>query len=285
MHCTGCHFWSSRPTTCPSCRTLCRIQNLFRTGAFLRSQEDAIIQILRSACGAIEDLSELAIPVLKKEKAESNPPGFESEGSPGTGATEAAPASASEPVLEAPPGNFTKEEHTEEKEPVETVQAIPLSEKEARGEETETKKKKRKRKHRSGPSTKKEKRKKKKVQAEEEEQAGARSTAAPVEDLTTTQEEKDLQVHENPKKFELKPAPKGSGTPHSRHHELPTPPPAPRRPRSPDHPPPRRGRDYDRGDRYHRRERSKSIERRPYKKRGTKGVKHRERGRYWPYRR
>ncbi|CAK9102556.1 D-xylose-proton symporter-like 2 [Durusdinium trenchii] len=173
------------------------------------SQEDAIIQILRSACGAIEDLSELAIPVLKKEKAESNPPGFESEGSPGTGATEAAPASASEPVLEAPPGNFTKEEHTEEKEPVETVQAIPLSEKEARGEETETKKKKRKRKHRSGPSTKKEKRKKKKVQAEEEEQAGARSTAAPVEDLTTTQEEKDLQVHENPKKFELKPAPKG----------------------------------------------------------------------------
>eukprot|EP00913_Durusdinium_trenchii_P012472 g11708.t1 len=114
------------------------------------------------------------------------------------------------PVLEAPPGNFTKEEHTEEKEPVETVQAIPLSEKEARGEETETKKKKRKRKHRSGPSTKKEKRKKKKVQAEEEEQAGARSTAAPVEDLTTTQEEKDLQVHENPKKFELKPAPKGT---------------------------------------------------------------------------
>lgn len=90
----------------------------------MRSQEEGIIQILRSACGAIEDLSELAVPILKKEKAESNPPGLEGEGTPGSGASGSAPAAASEPVLEAPPGNFkerTKEEHTEEKEPVATV--------------------------------------------------------------------------------------------------------------------------------------------------------------------
>ena len=225
----------------------------------MRSQEEGIIQILRSACGAIEDLSELAVPILKKEKAESNPPGFEGEGTPGTGASGSAPAAASEPVLEAPPGNFkerTKEEHTEEKEPVETVQAIPLSEKEAEGEVTETKKK-RKRKHKSGPSTKKEKRKRKKAQAEDEAEAGAGSTGGVVEDLTTTKEEKDEQVQENPRKFELRPAPKGTGSPHSRHHELPPPPPAPRRPRSPDHPPPHRGRHREQRDRYRHRERSR----------------------------
>ena len=244
------------------------------------------------------------MPLLKKERLESNPPGFdkpEAEGatSAPSGSGVGKPAAAPEALAEEkadkedkaepdrPPGDFgvrAKEEHTEEKDPVELVKAEIKS---IEGEEGEApKKKKRKRKHKSGPSTKKEKRKKKEREATAVEEPGAGSTVSKLRDPEATTEEKDQLVAEQPVRCELKPAPKGSVAKHFSHYDLPTPPPAPKRPRSPDYPPPDRGQRRDgRGQQRHWRERSRSLERAPHRKRGTKGVKHRERGRYWPYQR
>ena len=169
--------------------------------------------MLRSVCGAIEDLSELAIPILKKERLESNPPGFETTPATAAQATSSASASGKPSAApdvgggdkveqeekrepERPPGDFgvrAKEEHTEEKDPVELVKAESKS---IEGDEVEEpkKKKKRKRKHKSGPSTKKEKRKKKEREAAAVEEPGAGSTASKLRDPEATTEEKDHPI-------------------------------------------------------------------------------------------
>ena len=178
-----------------------------------------------------------------------------------------------------------KEEHAEEKDPVHTVSKSPPAQ-EGKAEASGEKKKKRKRKHSSGTGPKKEKSKrKKKAEKHEEATDGAGSTDLNLDTLATTKEEKDQLVATLPQRFSLRPAPKGTVARHFSHHELPPPPPAPRRPKSPDHPPPNR--DHGRGHygQHYQRERSRSIERRPHRRRDSKGVKHRERGRYWPFRR
>lgn len=249
-------------------------------------------------------MSELAIPILKKEKLESNPPGFDnseqggSSSAPsgsGCGKPSEAPVAPVEQKVDEgeksepdkPPGDFgvrAKEEHTEEKDPVELVKA-ESQDVEIEGVEG-VKKKKRRKKHVSGTSTKREKKRTRRREKPAEEERGAGSTGATLQDPTATTEEKDQLVAEQPQKCELKPAPKGSVAKHFKHCDLPPPPPAPKRPRSPDYPPPdHRDRREPRGQQRHWRERSRSLARAPQRKRGTKGVKHRERGRYWPYQR
>ena len=59
------------------------------------------MQLLRTACGAIEDLTELAIPLLKKERAEANPAGFyTSPARSAIGSSGSAPSSVVKPPEE-----------------------------------------------------------------------------------------------------------------------------------------------------------------------------------------
>ena len=72
---------------------------------------------MRSACGAIEDLSEIAIPLLKRERVESNPPGLERPEKEGE---RSAPSSSgpgtpkddkeSKPEPDRPPGDLVTSE-------------------------------------------------------------------------------------------------------------------------------------------------------------------------------
>ena len=184
-----------------------------------------MVQLLRTACGAIEDLSEIAIPLLKKERAEANPKGFDTSPAPsGIGSSGSAPSVVSKPqeeskeavgeaIPEAPPGDFgvkAKEEHTEEKEPVHTVSKSPPA-REGTAEASGEKKKKRKRKHTSGTGPKKEKSKRrKKAEKEEKTTDGAGSTGLNLDTIATTKEEKDQLVATLPQRFNLRPAPKGT---------------------------------------------------------------------------
>ena len=277
---------------CSVCRAVERIRTLCKGGTLLRSQEAAALLILRTAVGDLQDLAELAAPVLEAESRAANP-------LPQTGSGEAPdvrakvevehPPSPSTSAPEIPPGDFDvkpKEEHVEEKEPVELVRETKEKKQETERDKEEKPKKLKKRKHKSGPSRKKEKARREKKESRSSKAAGAGSTGVDLSDPATSTEVKDQVVARHPSQYNLRPAPKGTVVKHFAHYDLPPPPPAPKRPRSPDHPPPaRRGWEADRGDRRHRRERSRSIERAPARKRGTKGVKHRERGRYWPRRR
>lgn len=147
------------------------------------------------------------------------------------------------------------------------------------------KKKKRRKRHKSGTSTKRDKKKRRLQGNTVEEEPGAGSTGTDLQDPTVPTEEKDQLVADRPRQFELRPAPKGSVAHHFRHY-LPPPLAAPKRPRSPDHPPPDRGvRREGRGQQRYWRGQSQPLERAPQRKRGAKGIKHRERGRYWPYQR
>ena len=277
---------------CSVCRAVERIRSLCRGGTLLRSQEAAALLILRTAVGELQDLAELAAPILKAERLAADPPGSAgSEAAPEVKAKaeKEPPPSPTTSAPEVPPGNFDvkpKEEHVEEKEPVELVREGEKESEAAEVKKEEQPKKLKKRKHKSGPSRKKEKAKREKRERRGEKETGAGSTAVDLSDPATSTEVKDRAVEHHPNQFNLRPAPKGTVAKHFAHYDLPPPPPAPKRPRSPDHPPPsRRGWNDGRGDRRHRRERSRSIERAPHRKRGTKGVKHRERGRYWPRRR
>ena len=94
-----------------------------------------------------------------------------------------------------PPGDFgvrAKEEHTEEKDPVELVKA-ESQDVEVEGTEG-VKKKKRRKKHVSGTSTKREKKRTRRPEKPAEEEAGAGSTGATLQDPTATTEEKDQLV-------------------------------------------------------------------------------------------
>ncbi|CAK9013902.1 unnamed protein product [Durusdinium trenchii] len=79
MACPSCALFEGNP--CRLCRTHKRIRELLCGGLLLRGQEEAALQILRAAAGALLDLAEEAAPVLARERRESNPVGFAADAS------------------------------------------------------------------------------------------------------------------------------------------------------------------------------------------------------------
>lgn len=66
MSCARCHLFHGSPCNC--CRTLARLKALLEGGHLLLAQESSVLAALRSAAGAIADLSEEAAPILAAEK-------------------------------------------------------------------------------------------------------------------------------------------------------------------------------------------------------------------------
>lgn len=219
-----------------------------------------MLSVLRTACGALTDLAEEAAPILEAERKSSDVPVVdrpkkEEEASAG---------------VQEPPGK------------VPGVVDVDARAREA-GEGTEKKKRKKEDSEKKGKKktvVKKERTKKEKDERDtedvEENPGGPASSSGIRRDGATPPLPRDRDVEENPANFGLTTISKGSAGRHfartegrRRGDERPPEPrdPPPSRPRLPPPPraPPRTTRSRSRED---------------YRRRGTKGVKHRERGRY-----
>ena len=290
MLCRLCQFFDGDDQgLCAGCRALRRIREVqCGGGLLLHSQQARAVSALRDCAGALLDLAEEAIRIRKKEKEEAaaegereaeqaaggsgsgSTPVTEGDAASGSGKPVAAPTEEKEVKVKDELG--LGDDGSEEAPGVLGVAAVEEGQPLEGGREKEAKEgvkvKKKRRKH-TGTSSRKADKKKSKE----------KKRKASASDL---KEEKPA-VAEEPEALGLRPAPKAGVARHFAH--LPTPPPAPRRPRSPDHPPP--DRDSGRGELIRRRghQRRSGSPRQGQRKRGSKGVKHRERGRFWPYRR
>ena len=273
---------------CGGCRALRRIREVQCGGLLLVGQQTRAVSALRECAGALLDLAEEAVRVRKQAKEAA---AVEGEGTTTQAAGGDGSGSAPGPVGDAASGSGRPAEAPTEAKEIKVKDELGLAdggseespgvlgvaaveeEKPVEGEREEAPKeeakvKKRRKKH-SGTSSRKPDKKKSK------EKKRKASHSVP-------REEEEV-VAEEPEELGLRPAPKAGVARHFAH--LPTPPPAPRRPRSPDHPPPNR--DADRGEIKRRRghQGRSGNPREGQRKRGSKGIKHRERGRFWPYRR
>ena len=291
MACPSCALFEGNP--CRLCRTHKRIRELLCGGLLLRGQEEAALQILRAAAGALLDLAEEAAPVLARERRESNPVGFAADASleptltpidptgervrPHPGVASVEPGGGI-----APARVVVKDEQAEDskKEPLAEVKvdekdevinevaiaasASPGEEKGPEGEEAVKKKKKRKHKTtQEGNRTEKRRRRRRDG-----------SQHPPIE---RDPEPPTRTPPVGTPSLGLQPEPKPAASRASRLARLPAPPPAPARPGpvEPNYPPPRQG---GRAEGHRPRARRNSPPRRP---RGSKGVQHRLRGYYY----
>ena len=290
MVCRLCEFFEGDDQGyCAGCRAFRRIREVqCGGGLLLLSQQAKAVSALRECAGALLDLAEEAVRIRKREKEEAAAGAEGSAGqaaggngsgcapdtvgdeASGSGKPVEAPSEAKEIKVKDEQGSAA--DGSEESPGVLGVAAVedekPPEREQEEAPKEEAKVKKRRRKH-SGTSSKRSDKKKSKDKKRKA------SVSAP-------KEEEEI-VAEQPEVLGLRPAPKPAVARHFAH--LPTPPPAPRRPRSPDHPPPNR--DSGRGELVRRRghQRRSGSPRQGQRKRGSKGVKHRERGRFWPYRR
>ena len=286
--------------SCSGCRSIRRIRDLYCGGFLVRSQESRGVEILRSCVGALTDLAEEAAPILERERQESGP--SEAATAPKTAGPLGEPLA---PVVgrllesEKEVVEFVKTEEEEKKDEQATpgvgeLQAEGVDgESKAEGGEADKPKKKRKRKHISrGPEQKDRRRRrrekkaaKEKTPAPEEKAAEAppeeEAVVAPPSEVPAEVPPPPPEVPERRGPLGLVPAPKGTVSKHFNHFQyLPRPPSPPRRPRSPSQPPPGYHSSDARGRRGPpSRSRSRSEAGAPEKRRrGSKGVKHRERG-------
>ena len=300
MTCTRCGLFPKTGPFCLPCRTIQRLREVVEGGLILKAQEGEAVRVLREAAGGLLDLAEEAAPVLAAERRAANPPGLPDE--PRNYSTlEPLPSlRPAEPVSGAKPaptdsGVKVENEAEEAKESVAEIvgdgqddgaKEASTSAQEAVGEEKavvekEEVKKKKKRKHKTAAgSSGGDKKRKKRVRERQEKAEEEKVIDEPIEDKPASGEaDWSGLVDSNPRFLGLSPVPKGSVAAHLA--RLPVPPPAPERrgPVEPDHPPPHLRGSSSRGQRRSpRRSPSPPIYRRP---RGTKGVKHRERGYYW----
>lgn len=290
MRCSACHLFDGAPT-CQVCRTLRRIKELIEGNLLLRQQENSVVSVLRNCAGALTDLAEEAAPVSARELRESGPTGESKEAVDGE---PLAPKSCEKEENEKPI-EVKKEDQANqqvEKEPLVTVPAPGVLEKDKKEHPEE--KPKRRRKHRSTTGTKKEgkkpRREKKKKKEDEPKAVAVEQEARPIlakNSLARGSDPTPQDLERDPARYGLRPAVWGTVAKHFK-PPLPPPPPAPRYPSEPDHPPPH----YEAGSSSRergewRRPRTRSPRRREAepRRRGTKGVKHREQGRFWPHRR
>lgn len=235
MACPKCHLFSGSP--CNSCRTLARIQHLLESGRLLATQESAVLGALRSASGALTDLAEEALPILRAEKATSDV---------------------------SVPEESTVDDKKEAAKVPEPPAGAPKTSEAAKKEVKPGKKK--------DPTKKKEKKVKKEQPRLKSASPTNREPASSWrEDPNRHDGSIDEHVARNPGDFGLGIVPRGSLGSHFASKER-----GSERPPEPPHPPsalPRR----DTRARAPTRDRSRS------KRRGTKGKKHRYRGRFnWP---
>ena len=306
VRCRLCLTFEHEPgaVSCSGCRAIRRIRDLYCGGFLVRAQESRGLEILRSCVGALTDLAEEAAPILEKERQESGP--SEAATAPKTAGPLGEPVA---PVVgrllesEKEAAEFVKTEEDEKKDEQTTpgVGELPTegveTEVKAEGEESAKPKKKRKRKHISrGPEQKDRRRRRREKKAEKEvtpaPEEGAVEAAA--EEAAVAEPPPEVpaevppevpppppEVPERRGPLGLVPAPKGTVSKHFNHFQyLPRPPSPPRRPRSPSQPPPGYHSSDTRGRRGPpSRSRSYSEAGAPEKRRrGSKGVKHRERG-------
>ena len=278
--CRGCHLFDkpAEDDLCRGCRSVRRIRDFFCGGFLLRSQEARAVAALRTCVGELTDLVEIASPILEKEKAEANPTEDKSKdlsGKPSAPEVEGGP--------EAPAVKTEAVEKDENANETPGVSEVVDKEEDTQGEKKEEKKKKRKKKHPDQkPSKRRLEKKEKKAREREAQIAEDKKESLPSRDEAIAARVLDHLAIKAPSTVGLVPVPRGSVARHYEH--LPPPPPAPKRPRSPDHPP---GRGNERGRyRDYRGRQGPGSSSRPsgQKKRGTKGAKHRERGRTWPFR-
>ena len=269
-------------------------------GLILKSQESEAVRVLREAAGGLLDLAEEAAPILAAERRAANPPGVPDEPrhystlEPLPALRLVGPESGARPAPTVG-GVKVESEADEAKESVAEIvvdgqdggaKEASTTAKEAAGEEKavaekEEVKKKKKRKHKSAAgSSGGDKKRKRRAREGKEKTKEEKVADEPTEDKQASGEaDWSGLVDTNPAFLGLSPIPKGSVAAHLA--RLPLPPPAPERrgPVEPDHPPPHLRGSSSRGPRRSpRRKPSPPIYRRP---RGTKGVKHRERGYYW----
>ena len=294
MRCASCHTWEGSPT-CQVCRTLRRIRELIEGQLLLRRQESQVLTVLRDCAGALTDLAEEAAPILAQELRESGPEVATKEAVDGEPlAPGVEEKDKDEPKKETV--EVKKEDQGEQQLNKEPLVTVPIAAESKEGKKDQPQeKRKRRRKHKAGTSSKREgkksRREKKKKEKEEEPKAEvghqeptpilAKGSSARGLDPTPQDLERD------PSRYGLRPAVWGTVAKHF-NPPLPPPPPAPRYPAEPSYPPTHyQGNSTGRERSSWRRPRSRSPRRtdgQP-RRRGSKGVKHRERGRYWPHRR
>ena len=299
MSCTRCGcFPRSENTLCLCCRTIGRLRELVEAPLLCRDQEQEALTILRVAAGALLDLAELAAPRLAAERVAANPPGYNSDPLPSRPPVVAPPVEPIAPETgrpSAPEVSAVKREGDieEGKEPlaevhediqddapapVEEDKKAGIEEKAAPNRNPGAEKKKRKRHRSSKKAGEAEKKPKRKRKAKREESKGVEEQESTQKEVAQVEKEPDWSglVESDPSFLGPAPIPKGSVASHF--SRLPPPPPAPVRsgPVEPSYPPPH----HASADRPRSPSRSPSwtIQRRP---RGTKGVKHRERGYNW----
>ena len=299
MSCTRCGcFPRSENSLCLCCRTIGRLRELVEAPLLCRDQEQEALTILRVAAGALLDLAELAAPRLAAERQAANPAGFNTDPLPQRAPVVAPPVDPIAPVAGRPSapdiGAVKSEGDVEEsKEPLVEVheagqddaadhinkdkeEAVEKEKAPGRGTGAEKKKKRR---HRSArESGREEKKPKRKRKAKREESKGVKEQESTQKEVAQVEKEPDWSgfVESDPTFLGLAPIPKGSVASHF--SRLPPPPPAPARagPVEPSYPPPHHG--SASRPRSPSRSPSWTLQRRP---RGTKGVKHRERGYNW----
>ena len=285
--CSSCHLYDKprEDSLCRGCRSVRRIRDFFCGGFLLRNQEARAVAALRTCVGELTDLAEIAAPLLEKEKAEANPP---EEGTKGPSGTPSAPdveqaASGGRTATEAPTIKTEVVDKEENANEVPGVSEVVEKEEDPPEKKAEEKKKKRKKKHPDQrPSQRRVEKKEKKAREREAQIAEDKKESLPASEEAIAARVLDRLAISAPSAVGLVPVPRGSVARHYEH--LPPPPPAPKRPRSPDHPPGRR----DERSRFpdNRGRQARNTRNRPsgQKKRGSKGAKHRERGRTWPFR-
>lgn len=258
MVCRICQLFEGNESgLCAGCRALRRIREVQCGGLLVLGQQSRAVSALRECAGALTDLAEEAVRIKKKEGEEAPAPDQGHQGKAavdsGSGNTPEATGGASSgsgKLAEAPKESKVKadlgDDGSEEAPGVLAIAAVE-DEKVGEGGRGES----------PQEEVKKKKRRKRKLRSPARNGQPGLLRAG------------------------LRPAPKPAVARHFAH--LPTPPPAPRRPRSPDHPPPSRG--SGRGESA-RRGKGRGRSRSPHqgqRRRGSKGAKRRERGRLWPY--